>query len=104
MACFETSEITSLDRPTFVKHGVVHYCVPNIASKVPRTASIAISNIFTPMLINASKTGGLEELLYEYLGLRNGVYAYKGRLTNAYLGRRFGLKHTDLGLLMASRS
>ena len=71
---------------------------------MPRTASIAISNIFTPMLINASKTGGLEELLYEYLGLRNGVYAYKGRLTNAYLGRRFGLKHTDLGLLMASRS
>ena len=102
--CFETSEITSLDRPTFVKHGVVHYCVPNIASKVPRTASIAISNIFTPMLINASNSGGLEELLFENYGLRNGVYVYKGRLTNAYLGRRFSIKHTDLGLLMASRS
>jgi alanine dehydrogenase len=102
--CFETSEITSLDRPTFVKHGVVHYCVPNIASKVPRTASIAISNIFTPMLINASNCGGLEELLFENYGLRNGVYVYKGRLTNAYLGRRFGMKNTDLGLLMASRS
>ena len=102
--CFETSEITSLDRPTFVKHGVVHYCVPNIASKVPRTASIAISNILTPMLINANNSGGLDELLFENFGLRNGVYAYKGRLTNAYLGRRFGIKHTDLGLLMASRS
>ena len=102
--CFETSEITSLDRPTFVKHGVVHYCVPNIASKVPRTASIAISNIFTPMLINASNCGGLEELLFENYGLRNGVYCYKGRLTNAYLGRRFGINTTDLGLLMASRS
>lgn len=102
--CFETSEITSLERPTFVKHGVVHYCVPNIASKVPRTASIAISNIFTPMLINASRCGGLEELLFEEFGLRNGVYVYKGRLTNAYLGRRFGIKTTDLGLLMASRS
>lgn len=102
--CFETSEITSLDRPTFVKHGVVHYCVPNIASKVPRTASIAISNIFTPMLIHASYGGGLEELLFENYGLRNGVYVYKGRLTNAYFGRRFGIKHTDIGLLMASRS
>ncbi|MBI1224222.1 MAG: alanine dehydrogenase [Bacteroidetes bacterium] len=102
--CFETSEITSLDQPTFVKHGVVHYCVPNIASKVPRTASIAISNIFTPMLINASNCGGLEELLFENFGLRNGVYVYKGRLTNAYLGQRFGIKNTDLGLLMASRS
>ncbi len=102
--CFETSEITSLDRPTFVKHGVVHYCVPNVASKVPRTASIAISNILTPMLINADNSGGLDELLFENYGLRNGVYAYKGRLTNAYMGRRFGIKHTDLGLLMASRS
>ncbi|MCC6723855.1 MAG: alanine dehydrogenase [Saprospiraceae bacterium] len=102
--CFETSEITSLDRPTFVKHGVVHYCVPKIASKVPRPASIAISNILTPMLINASKSGGLDELLFEHFGLRNGVYTYKGRLTNAYMGRRFGIKHTDLGLLMASRS
>lgn len=102
--CFETSEITSLDRPTFVKHGVVHYCVPNIASKVPRTASIAISNIFTPLLINAINSGGLDELLFENYGLRNGVYTYKGRLTNAYLGRRFGIKDTDLGLLMASRS
>ncbi|MBI5917544.1 MAG: alanine dehydrogenase, partial [Bacteroidetes bacterium] len=102
--CFETSEMTSLDRPTFVKHGVVHYCVPNIASKVPRTASIAISNILMPLLINAEKTGGIEELLFGNFGLRNGVYVYKGRLTNAYLGRRFGLKYTDLGLLMASRS
>lgn len=102
--CFETSEITNLDRPTFIKHGVVHYCVPNIASKVPRTASIAISNILSPMLIQAKNFGGLEELLFEYLGLRNGVYAYKGRLTNAYLGRRFGINHTDLGLLMAGRS
>ena len=102
--CFETSEITSLDNPTFIKHGVVHYCVPNIASRVPRTASIAISNILTPMLTNASICGGLEELLFEDFGLRNGVYVYKGRLTNAYLGRRFDIKTMDLGLLMASRS
>lgn len=102
--CFESSEITSLDRPTFIKHGVIHYCVPNIASKVPRTASIAISNIFTPLLINASKCGGVDELLFENYGLRNGVYVYKGKLTNAYLGRRFGIKNMDLGLLMAGRS
>jgi alanine dehydrogenase len=102
--CFESSEITTLDRPTFIKHGVIHYCVPNIASKVPRTASIAISNIFTPLLINANKCGGLDELLFENYGLRNGVYVYKGKLTNAYLGRRFGIKNMDLGLLMAGRS
>ena len=102
--CFETSEMTSHNEPTFVKHGVIHYCVPNIASKVPRTASIAVSNILMPMLVSAGKIGGLEEYLYEHLGLRNGVYAYKGRLTNEYLSRRYDLKHTDLGLLLTSRS
>ncbi|MCB0522299.1 MAG: alanine dehydrogenase [Lewinellaceae bacterium] len=101
--CFETSEMTSHHRPTFIKHGVIHYCVPNMASKIPRTASIAISNIFTPLLLRAGKVGGMEELLYEHAGLRNGVYAYKGRLTNSYLSRRFDIKYTDLDLLMTSR-
>ncbi len=102
--CFETSEMTSHNRPTFTKHGVIHYCVPNIASKVPRTSSIAISNILMPLLVAAGKIGGLEDYLYEHHGLRNGVYAYKGRLTNNYLSRRYDLKYTDLDLLMTSRT
>ena len=101
--CFETSEITTHQKPTFVKHGIIHYCVPNISSKVPRTSSIAVSNILMPLLIEASKAGGLDEYLYDHPGLRNGVYAYKGRLTNEYLGKRFGLKSTNLDLLMTSR-
>ena len=101
--CFETSEMTNHHRPTFEKHGVVHYCVPNIASKVARTGSIAISNIISPLLISAGEVGGIDELLFDHAGLRNGVYAYKGRLTNAYLSRRFGLKNTDLGLLLTTR-
>jgi len=102
--CFETSEMTSHKRPTFIKHGVIHYCVPNIASKVPRTSSIAISNILMPLLVAAGKAGGFESYLYDQHGIRNGVYAYKGRLTNEYLGRRFDLKCTDLDLLMTSTS
>lgn len=101
--CFETSEMTTHNNPTFVKHGIIHYCVPNISSKVPRTASIAVSNILMPLLIEASRFGGLEHYLYDHKGLRHGVYAFKGRLTNKYLGKRFGLKHTDLELLLASR-
>lgn len=101
--CFETSEMTTHNRPTFLKHGIIHYCVPNIASRVPRTASIAISNILTPLLLGAGQAGGIEELLFEHSGLRNGVYTYKGRLTNAYLGRRFGIKYTDLDLLITSQ-
>ncbi len=100
--CFATSEVTTHDKPTFVKHGVIHYCVPNIASKVARTASIAVSNIMTPLLLKAGDTGSIEDLLFNNHGLRHGVYTFKGSLTNEYLSKRFGLKFTDLDLLMTS--
>ncbi len=100
---FETSEVTSLDNPTFIKHGVIHYCVPNIASKVSRTASAAISNIITPLLIKAGNYGGIEALLHDHAGFRHGVYAYKGHLTNEYLSKRFGHKYTALDLILPSK-
>jgi len=100
--CFATSRVTSHDKPTFIKHDVIHYCVPNIASKVSRTASIAISNILTPLIQKAGDTGSIERLLFDNPGLRHGVYTYKGCLTNKYLGKRFGVKYTDLDLLMTS--
>ncbi len=100
--CFATSRVTTHDKPTFLKHGVIHYCVPNIASKVARTASIAVSNIMTPLLLKAGDTGSIEDLLFNNLGLRHGVYTFKGSLTNEYLSKRFGLKFTDLNLLMTS--
>lgn len=100
--CFATSEVTSLKRPTFVKHDVIHYCVPNIASRVSRTASIAVSNIMTPILLKANSTADIEHLFFTNLGLRHGIYTYKGCLTNEYLGRRFAIKSTDLDLLITS--
>jgi len=98
---FETSHTTSHDKPTFVKHGVIHYCVPNIPSRVARTASDAISNIITSLLLKA-ETGGILALITGDEGLRNGVYTYKGCLTNEYIGERFQLKSTDLDLLITS--
>jgi len=100
--CFATSKVTNHEKPTFVKHGVIHYCVPNIASKVARTASIAVSNIMTPLLLKAGDTGSIEDLLFNNHGLRHGVYTFKGSLTNEYLSKRFSLKFTDLDLLMTS--
>ncbi|MDZ4747615.1 MAG: alanine dehydrogenase [Saprospiraceae bacterium] len=100
---FETSEVTSMDNPTFIKHGVIHYCVPNIASKVSRTASAAVSNIITPLLIKAGNYGGIEALLQDHAGFRHGVYTYKGHLTNEYLSKRFGHKYTALDLILPSK-
>jgi alanine dehydrogenase len=100
--CVETSELTVQDRPTFVKHEVIHYCVPNIASNVARTASMAGSNILTPILLQAGETKNIEQLLYQNQGLRHGVYMYKGALTNTYLGEQFDIKYTNLDLLITS--
>jgi alanine dehydrogenase len=101
--CFETSEITTHERPTFVKHGIIHYCVPNIPSGFARTASHAISNVLMPLLLDASDAGGLDEMVWQNFNMRHGIYLYKGHLTNFYLSQRFDLKFTDLNLLIASR-
>jgi alanine dehydrogenase len=101
--CFETSEITTHQHPTFVKHGIIHYCVPNIPSGFARTASHAISNVLMPLLLSAGDAGGLEEMVWHNFNLRHGVYLYKGHLTNFYISQRFDLKFTDLNLLIASK-
>ncbi len=101
--CFATSRVTSHDKPTFINYDVIHYCVPNIASKVARTASSAISNIVTPILLKTEHTGGLTGLFDARTGLRHGIYIYKGTLTNQHLGQRFQMKSTDIDLLLTSR-
>jgi alanine dehydrogenase len=98
--CFETSHVTNHSEPVFRKHGVTHYCVPNIASRVSRTASIAFSNIFTPILQKAGEVGGFEKLLKKDIYLRNGVYIYKGVLTNKYLGETYNIPYNDIELLI----
>ncbi len=101
--CFETSELTSHENPTFLKHGVIHYCVPNIPSGFARTASQAISNILMPLILEVSDEGGLEEMVWHNFNLREGIYLFKGALTDIYISQKFDLKFTDLNLLIASR-
>lgn len=100
--CFETSEITTHERPTIVKHGVIHFCVPNIPSGYSRTASHAVSNVLMPLLLNISNEGGLDEYVWKNLNIRTSLYLFKGALTNFHLSERFHLKYTDLNLLLAS--
>ena len=100
--CIETSRVTTHLKPVFTQYGVIHYCVPNIASRVAKTASLAFSNVLTPILLKVNEYGGFEKLLSYSQGTRNGVYIYKGRLTNHHLSQRFELKYTDLNLLMSA--
>jgi len=101
--CFETSELTSHEHPIFIKHDVIHYCVPNIASGFARTASQAISNVLMPLILEVSDEGGIEEMVWHNFNLREGIYLFKGALTDIYISQKFDLKYTDLNLLIASR-
>jgi len=100
--CFETSEVTNHTHPIFEKHGVIHYCVPNIASRVARTASYALSNIFAPILLDIGEYGGIKNYLWDREGVRHGVYIYKGNLTNKNISERFHIAYKDLDLLIAA--
>jgi alanine dehydrogenase len=100
--CIATSRVTSHDKPTFRYHDIVHYCVPNIASRVPRTASDAINNILTPLFLEALEYRDPETWLSNHPGLTHSLYTYKGCLTNRYLSERFGIKYTDISLLLPS--
>ena len=100
--CFETSEVTSHNKPVFTKHGVVHYCVPNIASRVARTASMSISNLITPILLRIAEEGGVESIIRKDEFLRSGVYTFNGNLTNDILSKNFNLPFVDLDLIMGT--
>ncbi|MGY0407765.1 MAG: alanine dehydrogenase [Polaribacter sp.] len=98
--CFETSNVTTHKTPTFVKHGVIHYCVPNIPARYARTASVSISNIFTPYLLNIAEEGGFENTARFDKSLRNGMYFYHGILTNKTVADWFDLPFRDINLLI----
>src|SRR6201992_1957467 len=100
--CFETSEITNHTHPVFRKYDVIHYCVPNIASRVARTATYALTNIFTPILLEIGEKGGLKNVIWQNSGVRSSVYIYEGHLTNKYIGDRFNIPCKDLDLLIVS--
>jgi alanine dehydrogenase len=98
--CFETSELTTHEKPTIVKNGVIHYGVPNITSRYCKTASMAISNIITPFLINFSENGGLDGVLHQENILISGIYSYKGLITNQVIANWFNLDYRDIQLFI----
>jgi alanine dehydrogenase len=100
--CFETSEVTNHQQPTFVKHGVIHYGVPNVASRVSRTASYALGNIFTPMLLDMGELGGIKNYLWEHDYIRHSVYLYRGNLTNQHIAEKFHIPSKEIDLLIAA--
>jgi alanine dehydrogenase len=100
--CFETSRLTNLKKPTYTKYGVIHYCVPNITSRVARTASIAISNILTPKLLDLGRSGSINQYIKNNKGFQEGIYVYNGILTNHDVGNMLNIPAKDINLLLAA--
>jgi alanine dehydrogenase len=100
--CIETTECRALADPVYEKYGVVHFSAWNLPSRVARTASIALSNIFTPLLQSMADAGGITQLLKYDQGVRNGAYLFNGILTNETLGQKFGVISKDLDLLISA--
>lgn len=100
--CIETAECRALKDPVYEKFGVIHYSAWNLPSLIPRTASIALSNVFRPLIDEVSTAGGVTQILKMYPYLRSGVYIYNGILTNETLGQKFGMMSKDINLLLAA--
>ncbi len=101
VSCIETSRITNLGNPTYEAYGVLHYCVPNIAARAPRTASLAMSNALLPILEAFSEETATRRIMRNETCIRNGTYIYEGVLTNEYLANIFKLDYKDINLLTA---
>ena len=99
--CFETSECRTLQNPVYEKHGIIHYCVPNISARVARTSSIALSNIFAPILLKIGHSGSINSAISESSGFRHGAYIFEGVLVNRLIGEYYGIASNDIGLLLA---
>lgn len=97
--CVETSRPTSLDDPTYLVHGVVHYCVPNMTANIARTASRAMAGAALPMLGEIAERG-LPTALRANPGLAAGVYMYQGKLTHARVAEILGLPSVSLTRLL----
>ncbi len=97
--CFETSEVTTHENPVLTKYGVIHYGVPNITAKYSKTASLAISNIISPYLLDLTENGSIDDAISYDNTIRSGIYMYKGILVNEPIAKWFNLPFKDLNLI-----
>jgi alanine dehydrogenase len=93
--CIETSRPTTLEHPTYIDEGIIHYCVPNITSAVSRTSTKVLSNLVTPYLLKIGEIG-IEPALKEDQALCRGVYIYQGKVTKKNIAERFGLEYKEI--------
>lgn len=100
--CFETTMEACLPgAPTMYQmHNVLHFCEMSISSRVARTASIALSNVFSSLFMQMANAGGVVGLAQSDRGYSSGFYMFSGKMVNAYVANLFNLGVNDIGLFL----
>ncbi|MBD8068969.1 alanine dehydrogenase [Bacillus sp. PS06] len=92
---FETTDrITTHDNPTYVKHDVVHYAVANMPGAVPRTSTIALTNVTVPYAIQIANKG-YKQACIENEALRKGINTLNGFVTYEAVAQAHGLTYSN---------
>jgi len=93
--CIETIHPTSHSAPTYIKHGVIHYAVPNIPGAVPRTSTYALSNATLPYVLKLADLGFTEAVRRD-AALRQGVNTCAGQVTYKAVADTFGMEYVPV--------
>lgn len=93
--CIETTHATTHDDPVFKVGDVLHYCVANMPGAVPRTSTIALTNVTLPYALKLAKMGADDAILADK-HLRAGVNVYRGYMTYEAVAEAQGLTFTSL--------
>ncbi|MDD2247589.1 MULTISPECIES: alanine dehydrogenase [unclassified Proteiniphilum] len=100
--CFETTMEACLPgHPSiFEKFGVLHFCEMSLSSRVARTSSIALSNIFVTLFSSMADCGGVDHFARFDRGFASGFYMYAGKMVNSYVANHFNFPVSDIGLFL----
>ncbi|MBT9540028.1 alanine dehydrogenase [Thiobacillus sp.] len=96
--CAETSRPTTHSAPTYIEHGVVHYCVTNMPGAAARTATLALTQATLPLALELADKG-YAQALREHPGLRAGLNVYRGRVTHPAVAADLGYALEDFAAL-----
>ncbi len=99
--CVETSYPTTISDPIFIKHDVIHYCVPNMPAMVSRTASYGLTNASIEYILNIANNGLTNAILSDE-GLAKGVCTYNGYCTNEIIAETFNLEFRRLHIFSSN--
>ena len=92
--CFETSQATTHENPTYEVDGIIHYCVANMPGAVPNTSTLALSNVTAPFILQLANKGW-KTACQENQHLLNGLNVYNGQITNKAVANAQGLEFFD---------